>query len=198
MRGELNGLKTLILNENSSAYYVHCFTHQFQLTLIAIAKNHIQITTFFSLVNSIFNVVGASCKRRDILREKQIAKVVEVLQNNEMSTGRDLNQEMNIKRPNNTRWSSHFGAIVSLITMFSSVIDTIEDGLNSEQRAESNILIQSLQTFDFIFNLHLMKNILGITNELSQTLQRKNQDILNAMKLIKISKLRLQVMREDG
>ena len=27
MRGELNGLKTLILNENSSAYYVYYFSH---------------------------------------------------------------------------------------------------------------------------------------------------------------------------
>jgi hypothetical protein len=27
MWGELNGLKTLILNENSSPYYVHCFAH---------------------------------------------------------------------------------------------------------------------------------------------------------------------------
>jgi hypothetical protein len=119
-----------------------------------------------------------------------------------MSTGRVLNQEMNIKRPGDTRWSSHYGAIVSLITMFSFVIDTVEDivedGLNSEQRAEANILIQSLQTFDFAFNLHLMKNVLGITNELSQTLQRKDQDILNAMKLVEISKLRLQAMREDG
>jgi hypothetical protein len=134
MRGELNGLKTLILNENSSAYYVHCFAHQLQLTLVVVAKNHIQIATFFSLVNSIFNVVGASCKRRDILREKQTAEVVKALQNNEMSTGHGLNQEMNIKRPGDTRWSSHYGAIASLIIMFSSVIDTVEDivedGLN--------------------------------------------------------------------
>ena len=67
-----------------------------------------------------------------------------------MSTGRGLNQEMNLKRHGDTRWSSHYGAIVSLITMFSSVIDTVEDivedGLNSEQRAKSNILNQSLQT----------------------------------------------------
>jgi len=47
MRGELNGLKTFILNENSFAYYVHCFAHQLQLTLVAVAKNHIQIATFF-------------------------------------------------------------------------------------------------------------------------------------------------------
>jgi hypothetical protein len=47
MRGELNGLKTLILNENSSAYYIHCFTHQLQLTLVVVATNHIQIAIFF-------------------------------------------------------------------------------------------------------------------------------------------------------
>jgi Domain of unknown function (DUF4371) len=27
MRGEFNGLKSLILRENPSAYYVHCFAH---------------------------------------------------------------------------------------------------------------------------------------------------------------------------
>jgi hypothetical protein len=36
-----------------------------------------------------------------------------------------------------------------------------------------------------------MKSVLGITNELSQTLQRKDQDILNAMKLVEVSKQRL-------
>jgi hypothetical protein len=70
MRGELNGLKTLILNDNSSVYYIYCFAHQLQLTLVAVAKNHIQIATFFSLVNSVFNVIGASCKRRDALCKK--------------------------------------------------------------------------------------------------------------------------------
>jgi hypothetical protein len=38
---------------------------------------------------------------------------------------------------------------------------------------------------------------LGITNELSQALQRKDQDILNAMKLVEVSKQRLQAMREE-
>jgi hypothetical protein len=46
---------------------------------------------------------------------------------------------MDIKRPGDTRWSSHYGVITSLITMFSSIIDTVEDivedDLNSKQRA---------------------------------------------------------------
>ena len=69
MQGEFNGLKTLILKENGYAYYVHCFSHQLQLALLAVAKNHIQITTLFNLVANIVNVVGASCNWRDILRE---------------------------------------------------------------------------------------------------------------------------------
>jgi hypothetical protein len=166
----------------------------------------LQITSklqfFFSLVNSVFNVVGASYKRRDILRKKRTAEVVEALQNNEISTGRGLNQEINLKRLGDMRWSSHYGAIISLILMFSSIInvveDIVEDGLYSEHRVEANILIQSLQTFEFALNLHLMKSVLGITNELSQALQRRDQDIVNAMKLLEVSKQRLQSMREEG
>ena len=47
MQGDINGLKTLILKENKSAFYVYCFAHQLQLTLVAIARNHINIVEFF-------------------------------------------------------------------------------------------------------------------------------------------------------
>ena len=47
MQGDINGLKTLILKENKSTFYVHCFTHQLQLTLVAVAKNNINIADFF-------------------------------------------------------------------------------------------------------------------------------------------------------
>ncbi|KAM2968407.1 hypothetical protein FF1_028557 [Malus domestica] len=47
MRGELNGLKTKILREQPCAYYVHCFAHQLQLALVAVAKKNIDIASFF-------------------------------------------------------------------------------------------------------------------------------------------------------
>ena len=58
--------------------------------------------------------------------------------------------------------------------------------------------MRSILSFEFVFALYLMKNILGITNELSIALQKKNQDIVNAMDLVKMFKQRLQVMRDDG
>ena len=43
-----------------------------------------------------------------------------------------------------------------------------------------------------------MRYILEVSNELLQALQRKDQDIVNAMKLVQISKEQLQIMRENG
>ena len=50
--------------------------------------------------------------------------------------------------------------------------------------------MRSILSFEFVFTLHLIKNILGITNELSIALEKKNQnqDIVNAMDLVKVSK----------
>ena len=38
MQCEFNGLKTLILKENEYAYYVHFFSHQLQLALVAMQR----------------------------------------------------------------------------------------------------------------------------------------------------------------
>ncbi|XP_074362588.1 uncharacterized protein LOC141702881 [Apium graveolens] len=70
MRGELNGLKTLILNENPYARYIHCFSHQLQLVVMTIAEGNQFISDFFDYLSLITNAVGASCKRKDELRQK--------------------------------------------------------------------------------------------------------------------------------
>ncbi|XP_042022997.1 uncharacterized protein LOC121770313 [Salvia splendens] len=149
MRGEFNGLKSLILRRNP----IEKFDTQ--------EKSH-----------RLCNVVGGSCKRRDILREKQRENILEKIARDEITTGTGLNQEMSLKRPGDTRWSSHYGTLINLIHLFSSIADVLE-------------YVGGMQ-------------ILGITHELSQVLQKKDQDIINAMNLVKVAKARLQIMREEG
>ncbi|XP_047948935.1 zinc finger MYM-type protein 1-like [Salvia hispanica] len=200
MRGEFNGLKSLILKRNSSAYYVHCFAHQLQLTIVAVAKKHKIVGSFYNSISRLCNTVGGSCKRRDILREKQRENIIKEIASDEISTGRGLNQEMSLKRPGDTRWSSHYGTLVSLIHLYSSIVDVLEyvgeDGHDDSIRAEADDVLEIINSFEFVFVLHLMKQILGITHELSQVLQKKDQDIVNAMNLVKVAKSRLQIMRE--
>jgi hypothetical protein len=47
MKCHVNGLKKLIMDESHSAYYVHCFAHQLQLTLVAVAKENQDCIWFF-------------------------------------------------------------------------------------------------------------------------------------------------------
>ncbi|CAH9063619.1 unnamed protein product [Cuscuta europaea] len=54
-----------------------------------------------------------------------------------------------------------------------------------------------MHCFDFVLNLHMMKFILGISNELSHALQRRDQDIVNAMDLVRVCRYRLQASRDD-
>ncbi|XP_074290845.1 uncharacterized protein LOC141617556 [Silene latifolia] len=71
MKGSIKGLKTLIMEESPSAYYVHCFAHQFHLTLVAVAKKNVDCSVLFYSLAILLNVITSSCKRKDILREKQ-------------------------------------------------------------------------------------------------------------------------------
>jgi hypothetical protein len=101
-----------------------------------VAKNHNEIVTFFNLAANVVNVVGGSCKRQDLLRKKQATRVVESIYNVELPSGQGLNQETSLKRSYDTRWSSHYNTLISLIDMFPSIIDVLdtiaEDGATSE------------------------------------------------------------------
>ncbi|CAN0903710.1 Zinc finger MYM-type protein 1, partial [Linum grandiflorum] len=61
MKREVNGLKKLVFSETPSAYYIHCFAHQLQLTRVVVARNHGEISLFFNVVTPLTNLVGASC-----------------------------------------------------------------------------------------------------------------------------------------
>ncbi|KAM1393892.1 hypothetical protein ACFX2F_029997 [Malus domestica] len=201
MRGELNGLKTKILREQPCAYYVHCFAHQLQLALVAVAKNNIDIASFFATANNVVNHVGVSCKRRDSLRGQLQEELVIAFENDCLITGRGLNQETSLKRAGDTRWNSHYGTLISIISMFSSVVHVLQmviDDNPNESAGEANTLMRVILTFEFVFHLFLMKVILGLTNDLSQALQRKDQEIVNAMALVKSCKEKLYWMRNNG
>ncbi|XP_050103969.1 uncharacterized protein LOC126583581 isoform X2 [Malus sylvestris] len=194
MKGELNGLKTKILNKYPQAFYVHCFAHQLQLALVAV------VAIFFNNASILVNTIGSSCKRRDAFREKQQEQIKKALDIGDLETGRGLNQENSLMRPCDTRWNSHYGTIVSIIVMFEAVVEVLEwikDDTNQDNFGETSHLFHNIQTFDFVFHLFLMRLILGVTNELSQALQKKDQDIVNAMALVEVCKQRLQSLRDD-
>ncbi|XP_058725524.1 uncharacterized protein LOC131596802 [Vicia villosa] len=130
MQGKFGGLGTLIQNENSSAYYVHCFAHQLQLAIVACAKIHKDVSGFSG---------------------------------GQIETGSGLNRELYIARAGDTRWGSHSITLTSLMTLYGVII-----------------------------------GILGFINNLSAMLQKRDQDLLNALLLVNAIKQELQEIRNDG
>ena len=202
MRGEFNGLKTLILKENSSAYYVHCFAHQLQLVIVAIAKKHFAVGDFFDMISVLINVVGGSCKRTDMIRDSQREKMFKEIGCGEKETGRGLNQELSLIRAGDTRWSSHYKTLLRLVDLYEEVIDVLDYvekmGEKDVQKRQANGLQIYFTSFDFVFYLHLMLHIFGLTESLTKALQRKDQDILNAISLVKSTNRQLQKFRLEG
>ncbi|XP_073029515.1 uncharacterized protein [Primulina eburnea] len=144
MRGRFNGLQALIVKDCKSAYYVHCFAHRLQLALVATSKNK--------------------------AHADDIAHLIAI---NELETGRVLNQIGTLQRATDTCWSYHLRSLAGLIKMFSAsctvLLNVMEDGLPSQQ-ADATSIYDEMTSFDFVFILHLMKEVMGITDILFQAL----------------------------
>ena len=61
-------------------------------------KKHFEVSDFFDKIYVLLNVVGASCKRQDMIREDQRKIIEEGVSHGEIKTGKRLNQERSIQR----------------------------------------------------------------------------------------------------
>ncbi|XP_009800666.1 uncharacterized protein [Nicotiana sylvestris] len=170
MQGKMNGLKALILQETPSAHCIHCFAHQLQLTLVAVVKKYKEVETFFAIVANVLNVIGASFKRIDQLRDHHAKLLEQLLESGEVQSGKGLNQERELQRPNQ----------------------------EANDRLQAEAFLSKINSFEFVFLLHLMLKVLLMSNELSKALYKKEQDIFNAMLFLDLTKERLQQMRDEG
>ncbi|KAJ1685343.1 hypothetical protein LUZ63_016733 [Rhynchospora breviuscula] len=202
MRGEFNGVQKLIRDENPYAFYVHCFAHQLQLVVVTVSTSTPAIADFFNYVPLIVNTVGASCMRKDALLARQHDLLLEKVENGEILTGRGLNQESSLARPGDTRWGSHLKTLLRILVMWEAIIDVLEIAKKDSVKPTCNGgafgLIGKMESFDFVFIMHLMIELLSTTDILSRALQRKDQDIFEAMHLIMGVKDSLQDMRDNG
>jgi len=202
MRGEFNGLQRLVLDENPYAFYIHCFAHQLQLVVVSVAKCCSSVTDFFNYTTLIVNTVNASCKRHDQLAQEHHDNLVRGLENDEIFSGRGKNQQTNLARPGDTRWGSHHKTLCRLQLMWQAVLEVLEnicdDGPTSTTKTCAAGLLKQMESFEFVLIMHLMIKVLGKTNDLSQCLQRKDQNIVHAVALIGATLQKVKDLREHG
>ncbi|XP_076916240.1 uncharacterized protein LOC143575866 [Bidens hawaiensis] len=163
MCGELNGLKQKNLDENKHAYYTRCFAHQLQLVVVATSSEYASVSSFFDYLAKIVNLVGASCKRKDSIRQKQYDEFFNRIERGEICTGKGKNQEMSLARAGDTRWGSHLKTIDLFLRLWKPVREVL----------------------------------IALSRDATVALQLKNQNIGNAIRLIKDVKYDIKKYRDE-
>ena len=148
--------------------------------LVAVAKNHINIAEFFYVVSNLVTVVGGSYKRQDVLRDAQFAKIKEELENGVCRSG-----QIWIKRQILNVLVIHIGD--HIMGLFSTLWP----------KSWSSIYYEVNSIFWICFCFTLDEKYFWNHKWVVSSIAKKNQDIVNVMDLVKASKQRLHVMRND-
>ncbi|KAG5601008.1 hypothetical protein H5410_032378 [Solanum commersonii] len=159
------------------------------------------VDDFFGMLSFVLKVIRVSFECQDFSQENQVENLEELLKFGKILTGRDFNQKYDeLERSGNAPLESYFETLRSFITIFPSVVHileaTVTDDVWSSERMWADSLLDDLQSFEFFYMLHVMFKVLLITKELDIVLQRKDQDIVNALKLVGTTKRQFEMMRD--
>lgn len=88
--------------------------------------------------------------------------------------------------------------MIKLVGLLEQQLDDLcENGVEKVSREASGISI-ALEIFDFIYCLHLMNEVMGITDFIYQILQKKDLDILSVVDFVSVTKEKLQILGDNG
>nr|XP_043609826.1 uncharacterized protein LOC122581642 [Erigeron canadensis] len=93
--------------------------------------------------------------RKEMLREAQAQHVLQVLDDDELQSGKGKNQELGLVRPYDTRWGSYYKLLANVVDLYPvicKVLDNIEENSSvGEDKAKADAASYAIESFDFIF-----------------------------------------------
>ncbi|KAK2439264.1 hypothetical protein QL285_023951 [Trifolium repens] len=202
MREIWNDLRTLFLNECPYAYYVHGFAHKLELALVGASTGVVPVQQFFSNLIYIVKFFCTCRKPHDELLAAELYKISHLLDNDELGFGEVEDELCIFQRVSDARSMSYFPSICNLINMYDAtccLLEKLFDGKSTYcQHGNAYTAYNYFTTFEFVLILHLMRDIMGITDDLCQALQQQSLDVVNVKHLLRSTKELLQNMRQDN
>nr|XP_023879532.1 zinc finger MYM-type protein 1-like [Quercus suber] len=127
------------------------------------SKQVVPISHFFLNFLFLIKIVNASCKRNEKLKVASVNEIACLIDLEELETGSRLNQLGILQQPVETRWSSHFRSVSSLLRMFTSTVEVLQniinDAIDGEHRVEAKSAYDDLTSFEFVFILILRRKL---------------------------------------
>ena len=167
MSSQKVGVSGLMQKVAPKAIYVHCYGHQLNLCT---QKSMTQVKSFrncLGTVQEMYCFIEASPKRHALFQEVQT---------------RRSESKVTLKSQSKTRWSCRKESTSAVRKRLPATLETLLNVDESDPKltTKCNGLINNLLSFDFIFSLLIVDDILGTIDGLSKFLQSENMDVFQA------------------
>ncbi|XP_038062619.1 zinc finger MYM-type protein 1-like [Patiria miniata] len=185
MSGAVSGVATRIQEVASSAVYVHCYAHRFNLVIVDACKTVKEAASFFALLQQLYVFVSGSNVHQRWLKIQAA-----------MFPGE---QPRDLKRLSDTRWACRADACVVVKTRLKAILrllNRISEDDDGERAVEATGFLAQMDE-RFAARLVLMSTLLQKSKSLSTMLQQDDVDLSAASNLAAVIIDELQDMRSN-
>lgn len=190
MRGQYNGLQTLIKEKCPTAIFVWCCAHRLNLIVSKLVSCSLDPVDLFGNLETLYNFICGS--------KKKVA-YYEAMQKN-----CSLNKQgRRLKRVSTTRWMSHNYALEAVLETFEPIIDTLQHTRDTEGRDDHAVghmagcLMDYLLSKRFVMSAIFFQKLFNILAPLNTLLQSKDLDLLAAVNGIDEAQKKLTQVRQN-
>ena len=156
-------------------------THYLNLVLVDSTKKVSEAADFFSILETLYVFLSRSVTHAIFLKKQS-----------ELQPDRPQRQ---LQRLSDTRWSCRFLAVDALCSSFGSVLATLEEIANGDDRSrviEATGILSQVQTSKFLVSLITFWRLFSCTKGLSDQLQNRQLDLAKAADLVLATKKNLE------
>ena len=167
MKGARTGVAKQISDEEPRAIYMHCYGHSINLAVNDAIKQSKQVKSALEVTHEITKLIKYSPRREVIFsRLKSVHDI----------TAHAITPGLRVLCP--TRWTVCADALTSILDNYEVLMSTWEESLevlkDTETKARVIGVATQMKKFDFFFGVVLGQLILGHSDNLSKTLQKKS------------------------
>ncbi|XP_025760119.1 zinc finger MYM-type protein 1-like [Oreochromis niloticus] len=181
MRGKNKGIQARLLELNPRALFVPCGAHTLNLVVADAAKGSIHATSYFGILQKLYNLFSASTQRWAILKK---------------------HANITLKMWSETRWESKINSVEPLRYQASAVrealIEVRDHTKDSVIKIEAQSLSEEVGSYRFSICTVVWYDILNQIHQVSKLMQSPNMHVDVAVNLLKNTERVLHNYRATG
>ncbi len=207
MSGKVSGVCTRIQRIQPRAFYHHCRGHTLNLVVSSSCKIVPDIRNLFCSVGKITWFVGASAKRKTVLKRYLVSDDISdlfVIEGSEETSDMFVQKSANRSVPKlcETRWSARVVTLSSMISKYKAIYlalkDIFSESSDGEVRTNAQSYARHMESPSFVVSLVVAQHILSISQPLSLALQKVNCDIVKAYRDAKLCRETILLQRQES